>query len=172
MRRWAAPDDAPSDQMCLEGIWCQMKRIARCVAGAGFMLMVLGIGCKKQSPSYEVARVESPNGSLDAVLTETNGGATTSFGYEVSVGTKGAKKLDQVASLYGAVRNEQAYGVNLSWAGDHVLRVQYLRAKAVQNVSKTVSVGGQQVEVELQSGVEDAAAPSGGMHYNLTKQNH
>jgi hypothetical protein len=147
-----------------------MKRIARSAAGGVLMLTVLGTGCKKQPASYEVARVKSPNGNLEAVLTETNGGATTSFGYEVSVGTEGAKTLDPVASLYGALRNEQAYGVNLSWLDNHVLRVQYLRAKAVQNVSKTVSVGGQEVEVELQSGVEDAGAPSGGMHYNLTKQ--
>ena len=136
------------------------------------MLTILGVGCKEQSSSYEVAHVASPNGSLEAILTETNGGATTSFGYEVSVGTKGAKKPDHVASLYGAVRNEQAYGVNLSWTGDHILRVQYLRAKAVHNVSKTINVGGQQVEVELQSGVEDPMAPSGGMHYNQTEQSN
>lgn len=136
------------------------------------MLMLLGVGCKKPSSSYEVAHVPSPNGRLEAVLTETNGGATTSFGHEVSIGTKGAKALVHVASLYGAVRNDQAYGVNLNWAGDHILRVQYLRAKAVQNVSKSVTVGGQQVEVELQSGVEDPSAPSGGMHYNQTKESH
>ncbi|MBL8397465.1 MAG: hypothetical protein JNL84_04855 [Candidatus Accumulibacter sp.] len=32
----------------------------------------------------EVARVVSPSGNIDAVLFETNGGATTSFGYEVT----------------------------------------------------------------------------------------
>jgi hypothetical protein len=149
-----------------------MSRIARSALRGVLMLAVLGIGCKEQPSSYEVTHVTSPNGSLEAVLSETNGGATTSFGYEVSVGSKGAKTLTHVASLYGAVRNEQAYGVNLSWTGDHALRVQYLRAKAVQNVSKSVTVGGQQVEIELQSGIEDPAAPSGGMHYNQTKQNH
>lgn len=97
---------------------------------------------------------------------------TTSFGYEVNVGTKGAKTLAHVGSLYGTVRNDQAYGVNLSWAGDHFLKVQYLRAKAVQNVSKYVTDCGQQVEVELQSGVEHPTAPSGGVHYNQIKQNH
>lgn len=153
-------------------MWFYMKRIARGVVGGVLMLTVLEVGCKKQSSSYEVARISSPNGILNAVLTETNGGATTSFGYEVSVGITGSKTLDQVASLYGAVRNEQAYGVNLSWANNNVLRVQYLRAKAVLNVSRIINVGGHQVEVELQSGVEDAAAPSGGMYYNLTKQRH
>jgi hypothetical protein len=149
-----------------------MNRIARNAMKWVLMLTVLAVGCKKQPSSYEVARVASPNGSLEAVLTETNGGATTSFGYEVSVGTKGAKTLTHVASLYGAVRNEQAYGVNLNWTGEHILRVQYLRAKAVQNVSKSVTLGDQQVEIELLSGVEDTTAPSGGMHYNQTKQSH
>lgn len=149
-----------------------MNRIVRNAMKWVLMLTVLAVGCKKQPSSYEVVHVASPNGSLEAVLTETNGGATTSFGYEVSVGTKGAKTLTHVASLYGALRNEQAYGVNLSWTGEHVLRVQYLRAKAVQTFSKSVTVGDEQVEIELQSGVEDPAAPSGGMHYNQTKQSH
>lgn len=77
-----------------------------------------------------------------------------------------------MASLYGAVRNDHAYGVNLSWANDHVLQVQYLRAKAVQNVIKSIKVNGQQVGVELQAGIEDPSAPSGGMQYNLSKQSH
>jgi hypothetical protein len=136
------------------------------------MLTVLIVGCKESPSSYEVAHVASPNGKLEAILTETNGGATTSFGYDVSIGVKGSKSLRRVVSLYGALRNEQAYGVNLSWPSDGVLRVSYLRAKAVQNVSKNVDVAGQPVEIELQSGVEDASAPSGGMHYNLTKQSH
>jgi hypothetical protein len=153
-------------------MWWLMKRIGITVATGVLMLTILSVGCKKQSSSYEVAHVTSPNGSLEAVLTETNGGATTSFGYEVSVGLRGAKTLDHVATLYGAVRNEQAYGVNLSWAGDHVLRVQYLRAKAVQDVSPTLDMGGQQVKIELQSGVEDPTAPPGGMHYNQAQQSH
>ena len=33
----------------------------------------------------EVARVTSPDGRVEAVLIETNGGATTSFGYKVLV---------------------------------------------------------------------------------------
>lgn len=147
-----------------------MNPITRNAMTGILVLTVLGVSCKEQPSSYEVAHVTSPNGFIEAVLTETNGGATTSFGYEVSVGTKGAKPLAHVANLYGAVRNERAYGVNLSWEGDHVLRVQYLRAEAVQDVSKSVTVGGQQIAVALQSGVLDPTAPSGGMHYNQTKQ--
>ena len=127
---------------------------------------------KEKASSYQVAHISSPNGSLEAVLTETNGGATTSFGYEVSVGLKGSKSQKRVASLYGAVRSDYAYGVNVSWANDHVLQVQYLRAKAVQNVAKSIDINGQQVGVEFQADIEDPSAPSGGMQCNLNKQSH
>jgi hypothetical protein len=134
-------------------------------------LAILCIGCwQRTASSHDVARVASPNGTLEAVLTETNGGVTTSFGYEVSVGSKGGRPGDRVATLYGAVRNSQAYGANLNWVDDHVLCIQYLRAKSVHNVVKAVNVNGQHVDVELWSGIEDPKAPSGGMRYNLQKQ--
>src|SRR5947208_537704 len=100
------------------------------VGGNVLLAVVLCISCTSAS-SYQVARVTSPNGDLEAVLTETNGGATTSFGYDVTVRARGAKNGTKVASLYGAIRNEQAFGVNLLWANDHVLRIQYLRARSV-----------------------------------------
>lgn len=137
-----------------------------------FILTVLTIGCKERPAGLEVARVASPNGSLEAVLTEANGGATTSFGYLVYVGAKNSKTPTLVASLYGAVRNENAYGVNLAWTGDHTLRVEYLRAKEITYVSRLVIVEGEQIETELHSGVEDSAAPSGGMYYNQAKGSH
>src|SRR5947209_19281815 len=126
----------------------------RCTA---LLLVVLCISCASAS-SYQVARVASANGNLEAVLTETNGGATTSFGYDVTVRARGAKNGTKVASLYGAIRNEQAFGVNLLWANDHVLRIQYLRARSVMNMLKTVDVSGQQVEIVMQSGIEDSQA--------------
>ena len=109
---------------------------------------------------------------MEAILIETDGGATSSFGYEVSVQLKGSDKAERVASLYGAVRNEQAYGVNLDWAGDNTLRVEYLRAKAVFNVVQSVEVNGKQVRVVLEDGIKDAQAPAGGMLFNLQKQAH
>ena len=139
---------------------------------SGYLAFILGFfcsGCNQRASSFEVAHVVSPNGSLEAVLTETNGGATTSFGYEVTLGPRGANNTQRVASLYGAIRNPQAYGVNLVWTNNHVLRIQYLRAKAVPHAVNTISVNGRQIEVELQSGVEDPTAPSGGMQYNLQK---
>jgi hypothetical protein len=46
--------------------------------------LALLAGCSLVSRD-EVARVASPDGRVEAVLIETNGGATTSFGYEVHV---------------------------------------------------------------------------------------
>jgi hypothetical protein len=148
-----------------------MNRAFRCARNGVLPLAFLVLGCKNtKSPTHEVAHVVSPNGKVLAVLTETNEGATTSFGYEVSVAPKDTEKFHPVASLYGAIRNEQAYGVNLSWLDNHILQVQYLRAKAVENLSNSINVDGQEVEVHLQSGVEDPNAPSGGMQYNIAKQ--
>ena len=96
----------------------------------------------------EVVRVASPDGRVEAVLVETNGGATTSFGYEVHVVEKGRPAGDRVAWLYGAGRNAQAYGANLKWTGENELVIEYIK-------------------VSLRSGVNDPTAPAGGMLYNL-----
>jgi hypothetical protein len=140
----------------------------------GRITLILGLaiacfGCRNSS-SHEVARMPSPDGRTAAVLTESNGGATTSFGYDVSVGPNGSKQLEKIATLYGAVRNDQAYGVNLRWTDSHTLRVEYLKAKSVLNVKNTATVNGQQIQILLESGVEDPNAPAGGMLSNLRKQ--
>lgn len=73
----------------------------------------------------EVARIVSPSGNVEAVLFETNGGATTSFGYEVFVVERGAKPSGSPAvSLYGAVRNQHAYGANLKWSSPGSLLIR------------------------------------------------
>ena len=94
---------------------------------------------------------------------------TTDFGYVVSLApTKQPDDAIPVASLYGAIRNENAYGVNLIWADDHTLEIQFLRAKHTGlERSSPVSVGGILVKVRLRSGVRDDKAPGGGMAYNL-----
>lgn len=116
----------------------------------------------------EVARVVSPSGKVDAVLFETNGGATTSFGYEVYVVEHGAKPLDSPAvSLYGAVRNPHAYGANLVWPSSGLLAVEYLSAKSAKLNTHTQSVGTQAIHFVLREGITDNAAPPGGMLYNL-----
>lgn len=140
------------------------SRKPSCVAVA----LVLLTGCGLVSRD-EVARVPSPDGRVDAVLMETNGGATTSFGYEVHVVEKGRPASDQVARLYGAGRNENAYGANLKWISDNELVVEYLDARDQTLERASVSVAGRAIKVSLRSGVSDPTAPAGGMLYNLER---
>jgi hypothetical protein len=108
------------------------------------------------------------------VLVETNGGATTSFGYEVFVvPTQASTRLHKdVASLYGAVRSDQAYGVNLKWSDPSNLNLEYLEARDQEVLMPTVSIAGQEIHVTLKSGVTEPKAPPGGMLYNLQGRPH
>lgn len=122
------------------------------------------IGCAESASRHDVARVPSPSGGLEAILTETNGGATTSFGYEVSLMVTGSSRATPVASLYGATRSRTAYGVDIRWLNEHALKIVYLNAKSVRNVVTRANVEGRVVDVELQSGIDNPAAPPGPMH--------
>jgi hypothetical protein len=116
----------------------------------------------------EVARNISPNSKVDAVLFETNGGATTSFGYEVYVVEHDAQPSGSPAiSLYGAIRNQHAYGANLKWTSPDSVAVEFLSVKSTKIERPIVSVGTQAIHLAVHEGVLDNAAPSGGMFYNL-----
>ena len=105
---------------------------------------------------------------LQAVLVEVNGGATTSFGYEVSIVPSGSQETGQPAvRLYGAVRNDQAYGANLRWASASQLNVEFMQARDAKLELPALTVSGRRVSLALQSGITDPNAPPGGMLYNL-----
>lgn len=136
--------------------------------GAALLMAWLFSGLIGEPSKDEVARVVSPSGEVDAVLFETNVGATTSFGYEVYVVEHGAKPSGSPAvSLYGAVRNEHAYGANLVWPSSDSLVVEYLNAKSTKLNTHTQPDGTQTIHFVLRDGVTDNAAPPGGMLYNL-----
>jgi hypothetical protein len=128
-------------------------------------------GCSMSTPtSHEVARATSPDAELDAVLIETNAGATASFGYEVHVVKHGAAAAGAPAArLYGATRNESAYGANLRWQGPRSLVVEYLAARSVERHANSVQGGDDRVEIALHDGIADPDAAPGGMHYNLER---
>ena len=133
-------------------------------------LLVLEAACAGGGAGRdEVARIPGPDQRVDAVLVETNGGATTSFGYElylVRPGRAVPPRSQRVADLYGAVRSDSAYGVDLRWAGPAELRVQYLHANAIEVERPTATVDGRVVHVVLDSGVADLTALAGGMLWN------
>ena len=90
--------------------------LASLAVGAVLLMAWLFSGLVGEPSKDEVARVVSPSGNIDAVLFETNGGATISFGYEVYVVEHGTQPSGSpVVLLYGAARNQHAYGANLSW---------------------------------------------------------
>lgn len=128
---------------------------------------VSSIGCGPSFSREQVLQVSSPDGRLVATLFETNGGATTSFGYDVELGPKAGSSRTQVAQIYGATRNEQAYGVNLKWTGDNILNIECLKLKGAPKVHSLVRLNGRTIQVILRTGVEDQLAPPGGMGYNL-----
>lgn len=122
-------------------------------------------------PSWdEVARAPAPSTAVDAVLIETNGGATTSFGYIVYVVPRGqpAERTDtqSVARLYGAWRSDSAYGVSLTWQDSTHLSLDYLRARNAELQDSLLTVAGHVIRVSLRAGTTDSAAPSGGMLWN------
>lgn len=120
----------------------------------------------------EVARVASPSSQVEAVLVETDGDATTSFGYQVYLVPAGKtyEQGTQVASLCGAIRSARAYGANLKWDGPRWLAVEYQEAKSAKLLQDVATVDGERVEVMLRNGVTDEDAPPGGMLFNLRKQ--
>lgn len=138
------------------------------------LIVILGLatafaGCDTGYSRDLVQHVTSLDGQIEAVIYETNGGATTSFGYEVDLRKVGDKAGVDVAELYGPVRNEGAYGVNLKWTGPGMLHVEYLRAKSIVSSRPIATVNGQRVQVSLDSGITDPAAPGGGMLRSLRK---
>jgi hypothetical protein len=143
-----------------------MKLPRTLVLSSILLLIVFYIGCKTSSRN-EVANVQSPDDRVEAALYETNGGATTSFGYEIELRQKSQKKGIEIAQLDGAVRNENAYGVNLRWNGNEELDVEYFKTKWHSKFPSTASVAGRNIHVVVRDGVIDPSAPSGGMLYNL-----
>jgi hypothetical protein len=131
------------------------------------LLCCFATGCLASNSKDEVAAVASPDGVVEALVIETNGGATTSFGYEIDLREKGRRHSERVAYIYGAVRNENAYGVNAKWMSNRELRLQYLTAKSETLEKERVTIAGREITIALQTGVLDPSAPAGGMLYNL-----
>jgi hypothetical protein len=144
------------------------------LVGLGVVVLFIGLSLNglMEWSFDEVARVPDPNANVDAVLVETNGGATTSFGYLVFIFPRGQKpeRSDHaVVSLYGAGRSDHAYGANLRWAANDTLVVEYLDAQQANWLNGTLAVNGRVINIVMKSGVNDPSAPPGGMLYNLER---
>ena len=135
------------------------------IVGLGLLMC----GCSSRD---EVLRVTSPDGKVDAIVFETNCGAPCSFGYEIRLAPQGSHRGEEVASIIGATRNKNAWGINLKWPAADELSIEYYRAEDAKLLNQTVQIAGRNVTVSLRAGVYDVSAPSGGMLYNLKEHAH
>ncbi len=105
---------------------------------------------------------------IHAILLETNGCATTSYGYEVELHPAPHRGESPVPAgeLYGATRSGCGYGVNLRWLSPTQLALEFREADNVA-IRSRVEVGGRSVVIVLRSGVSDEEAPCGGMAANI-----
>lgn len=116
-----------------------------------------------------MARLTSPNGKSDVVLREGSAGATTSYRYDVFLVAKGIETSQDglVATLHGASRNPNAYGVGLRWEREESIRMDYWQAQEVVISRPQMRLGDAMVSVSVFGGVRDDSAPAGSMLYNL-----
>ena len=146
-----------------------MMKSGKAIFVALILLSVSGCVSAPELVSFdEVARVSSPDRRADAILVETNGGATTSFGYYVFVVPPGVKLKERddkyiVVKLHATTRNKSAYGANLNWSDKERLKIEFLSARSAELLEPTINYGGFDVAVELVRGVEDPSSPQGGM---------
>ena len=140
-----------------------MRNLIACFT---FLLTGCG-GLLGGSSRDEVAWANSPDGRTHAILSETNGGATTSFGYVVELHPSGHNGDTPVnaGTLYGAVRSECAYGVDLRWLDPSTLALRFESAKRIE-VPPSVVVGDRRIQIVVQAGAVNNDAPCGGMFAN------
>ncbi len=120
------------------------------------------------SNADDVARLPSPSGKVEAILTEKNSGAATSFLYNVYlVSVTVPEKKIHIAQIHGATRSENSYGINLIWLSENRLELQYYEAKAVKYIKDEIVVDNITYNITSKSGAIDKSAPPGGMLYNL-----
>src|SRR5574343_1223152 len=131
------------------------------VAGALLALILLAfflVAYAAFSPSRdEVLRVRSPSGEMEAVVFEINGGATTSFAYEVDIeDSRLIGMTRKVAYAYGAIRNnKRAYGVNTRWVSDEELHIEFYSARHDEVFSPYPRLFATPVRVEMKLNIND-----------------
>jgi hypothetical protein len=131
------------------------------------VLLLTGCGLLGGVSRDEVATVISPDGATRAVLFETNGGATTAYGYEIELQPTSQHSDEAVAAgeLYGATRSQCSWGVNLLWLSPTELAIDFKEADRTA-IPAQVEVGSKSVSLVERPGMSDEVAPCGGMLAN------
>jgi hypothetical protein len=112
----------------------------------------------------DVATIFSPDNETIAIVEETNGGATTSFGYNVYLKANSVSgDRRKAAALHGAVRSECAFGVDVVWRNPEKVEIRYLSSKSEPDYAESLLVGTKAIDIELVTGVTNPSARCGGM---------
>jgi hypothetical protein len=140
----------------------------RKLAALTFLLLTSCIDLFGNPSRDEVAWANSPDQRTHAILIETNGGATTSYGYlvELHPGGHGGEPPVQAGNLYGATRSACAYGVDLRWRSPNNLALRFDSAEQI-DVPATVVVGGKRIRLTVERGTVNPNAACGGMAASL-----
>lgn len=125
----------------------------------GLLILFLG----SNSSAVEIARIPSPDGRLEAVLTETKAGAAASFGYRIEVVRMGApgSRRTEIAYLYAATRSDCAHGVNLRSRSPERLVAEYREARHAATVP--AEIDSRRIAVDMRPGIADPRARCGSM---------
>lgn len=94
---------------------------------AASMLVSCG-GAANLCSTNELSRSSSPNGRVDAVVVETDCGATTRKAHKVHLVTSG-QEFDDDRFVFLSDRTQ---GLSVEWEGDHTLILSYLNARIFQ----------------------------------------
>ena len=130
------------------------------IGGVLFMLVTAD-----WTESTEILRTASPNGNTIAILYETNGGATTSFGYRIYLASDDIDSSPvEVASIYGAIRNNRgAYGIVPRWVSEDELHIEYYSSLRDTIVPEVRRKSGKPIQIFTKLNINDLSVPPGNM---------
>ena len=128
-----------------------------------FAVVLSSCSITGDSGREERAWANSPDGQTHAILVETNGGATTAFGYlvELHPSNHQGQKPVRVADFY-RVESGCEYGLNMRWADANTL-VLGIGSASQMHVARSANVGGKTIRVVVQTGVGETVDPCRGM---------
>jgi hypothetical protein len=145
-----------------------LKRAAMISLFLGFAGLFGGLVRSCGSESYEVARVASPEGDVDAVVFEQSGGATVALPLYVELQSRHRVLPggDLVATIFGPAGKNHPCGVSPRWKTKDFLVIDYEDADWVRLDESSIEVAGHRISVTLQSGVTTPWDPGACRRYN------
>jgi hypothetical protein len=108
----------------------------------------------------EKERLTSPDGKVDAIVTESDCGAPCSFVYEVSLAPTRSHSGKRVAYLDAATHGKGEWGVTLRWLDSTTLSVEYVKADSANLEKETLTVAGDTINTVLQKQLVNPDQPA------------